>query len=235
MDAPGLVFLCRDSGLRPGADPVDSPFSTRFDEQDALCIFGNVEIPKRDVFINSSVEVYNQVMGGSSWWPNIMQQTTIRALTKLEFTYGLLVRMAEAVNDTSERTMELLGEVLGYIEVTRNAILLSELNAKTWEEGGVYPEARALHPMRTLLPDWFTRVNDIPLIGEDEPDVITPPLLRGEPSPRERGRRQAPRRRPGSLRTEQSVTRSGASPSLRTARGCGSAATEGGCPEAGAA
>jgi 4-hydroxyphenylacetate 3-monooxygenase len=25
----------------------------------------------------------------------------------------------------------------------------------------VYPEARALHPMRALLPDWFTRVNDI--------------------------------------------------------------------------
>ncbi len=161
MDAPGLVFLCRDSGIRPNADPVDAPFSTRFDEQDALCIFDNVEIPKRDVFIDGSVEVYNQVMGQSMWWPNIMQQTTIRALTKLEFAYGLLVRMAEAVNDNSERTLEMLGEVVGYVEVTRNAILLSELNAKTWEDGGVYPEARALHPMRALLPDWFTRVNDI--------------------------------------------------------------------------
>ncbi len=161
MDAPGLVFLCRDSGLRPNADPIDAPFSTRFDEQDALCIFDNVEIPKRNFFINGSLEVYNQVMGRSSWWPNIMQQTTIRALTKLEFAYGLLVRMAEAVNDTSERTIEMLGEVLGYIEVTRNAILLSELNASAWESGGVYPEARALHPMRALLPDWFVRVNDI--------------------------------------------------------------------------
>jgi 4-hydroxyphenylacetate 3-monooxygenase len=161
MDAPGLVFLCRDSAIRPLADPVDAPFSTRFDEQDALCIFDNVEIPKRDVFIDGNIDAYNQVMGKSPWWPNIMQQTTIRALTKLEFAYGLLVRMAEAVNDTSERTMEMLGEVLGYVEVTRNAILLSELNATTWESGGVYPEARALHPMRALLPDWFTRVNDI--------------------------------------------------------------------------
>ncbi len=161
MDAPGLVFLCRDSGIRTNANPVDAPFSTRFDEQDALCIFDNVEIPKRNVFIDGKLDVYNQVMGGSPWWPNIMQQTTIRALTKLEFAYGLLLRMAEAVNDTSERTMEMLGEVLGYIEVTRNAILLSELNAKTWESGGVYPEARALHPMRALLPDWFTRINDI--------------------------------------------------------------------------
>jgi 4-hydroxyphenylacetate 3-monooxygenase len=161
MDAPGLVFLCRESGLRPNANPVDAPFSTRFDEQDALCIFDNVEIPKRNVFIDGNLDVYNKVMGKSQWWPNVMQQTTIRALTKLEFAYGLLIRMAEAVNDNTERTMEMLGEVVGYIEVTRNAILLSELNATKWEDGGVYPEARALHPMRALLPDWFTRVNDI--------------------------------------------------------------------------
>jgi 4-hydroxyphenylacetate 3-monooxygenase len=161
MDAPGLVFVCRDSAIRLNVDSVDAPFSTRFDEQDALCIFDNVEIPKRNVFIDGNLHVYNNVMGKTMWSPNIMQQTTIRALTKLEFAYGLLVRMAEAVNDTSDRTMELLGEVVGYIEVTRNAILLAELNAKTWEDGGVYPEARALHPMRALLPDWFTRVNDI--------------------------------------------------------------------------
>ena len=161
MDAPGLVFLCRESGLQPNRNPVDAPFSTRFDEQDALCIFDNVEIPKRNVFIDGNLDVYNKVMGKSQWWPNIMQQTPIRALTKLEFAYGLLVRMADAVNDNSERTMEMLGEVVGYIEVTRNAILLSELNATKWEDGGVYPEARALHPMRAFLPDWFTRVNDI--------------------------------------------------------------------------
>jgi 4-hydroxyphenylacetate 3-monooxygenase len=161
MDAPGLVFSCRDSAIRPKANPIDAPFSTRFDEQDALCIFDNVEIPKRNVFINGDLDVYNKVMGKSMWWPNIMQQTTIRALTKLEFAYGLLNRMAEAVNDTSERTMEMLGEVIGYIEVTRNAILLAELNATEWEDGGVYPEARSLLPMRALLPDWFTRLNDI--------------------------------------------------------------------------
>jgi 4-hydroxyphenylacetate 3-monooxygenase len=138
MDAPGLVFVCRDSGIRPNADPLDAPFSTRFDEQDALCIFDNVEIPKRDVFIDGNLAVYNKVMGQSMWSPNIMQQTTTRALTKLEFVYGLLVRMADAVNDTSDRTAEMLGEVAGYIEVTRNGILLAELNAKTWEDGGVY-------------------------------------------------------------------------------------------------
>ncbi len=160
MDTPGLVFLCRDSATRT-LHPFDAGFSSRFDEQDAYCIFDDVEIPKRNVFIDGNIAVYNSVMGVSSWWPNIMQQTTIRALTKLEFAYLLTTRMAESVGDVSERTVELLGEIQGYVEMTRNAILISELNAKTWENGGVYPEARALHPLRSLLPTWFVRVNEI--------------------------------------------------------------------------
>jgi aromatic ring hydroxylase len=161
MDAPGLVFLCRDSGIRPGVHPLDAPFSTRFDEQDALCLFDDVEVPKRNVWIDGNIGVYNSVMMPSSWWPNIMQQTTIRALTKLEFAYALATRMAEAVNDVSDRTLEMLGEIQSYVEITRNAILIAELNATTWEGGGVYPEARAFHPMRSILPEWFARVNEI--------------------------------------------------------------------------
>ena len=146
MDTPGLVFLCRDSGLRANADPVDAPFSTRFDEQDAYCIFDDVEVPKENVWIDGNIAVYNQVMAPSSWWPNIMQQTTTRALVKLEFAYGLACRMAEAVNDTSERTMEILGELLGYVEMTRSALTCAIDNAQTWESGAVYCEGSRAAP-----------------------------------------------------------------------------------------
>ena len=78
------------------------------------------------MFIDADLDVYNSVMGPTAWWPNIMQQTTIRALTKLEFAHGLASRLAEAVNDTSPGTEEMLGELLGYVEVTRNAVLLAE-------------------------------------------------------------------------------------------------------------
>jgi len=161
MDAPGMVFLCRDSGMRPDLDPVDAPFSTRFDEQDAFCIFDDVEVPKDQVFIDGNVGVYNTVMGRSTWWPNVMQQTTIRALTKLEFAYGLVDQMAKTIGDDSERTRELLGEILGYVEMTRSVLLAAEANYETWENGQVTLESRAMHPMRSLLPTWFTRINDI--------------------------------------------------------------------------
>ncbi|MDG2112422.1 MAG: 4-hydroxyphenylacetate 3-hydroxylase N-terminal domain-containing protein [Actinomycetota bacterium] len=161
MDAPGLIFLCRDSAAQPHADPFDAPFGTRFDEQDAYCIFDDVEVPRENVWIDGNKDVYNSVMMPSSWWPNIMQQTTIRALTKLEFAYGLATRMTEIINDHSPRTHEMLGEILSYVEATRNAVLIAEENCTTWPDGGVYPEARAMHPMRSILPTWFTRVNEI--------------------------------------------------------------------------
>ena len=160
LDNPGLVFLCRDSGTRIVA-PFDAPFSTRFDEQDAYCIFDHVEIPKRDVWIDCKAEIYNTVMFASPWWPNIMQQTTTRALTKLEFAYALASRTAESVNDRSDMTVVQLGEIQTYVEMTRAALVASVAEMTTWEDGNVTPNARYMHPLRSLLPAWFVRVNDI--------------------------------------------------------------------------
>ncbi len=161
MDTPGLVFLCRDSASTPAADPFDRPLSSRFDEQDAFVIFDDVEVPRHRVFIDSDLDVYNSVMGPTAWWPNIMQQTTIRALTKLEFAYGLATRMAEAVNDNSPGTLEMLGELHSYVEITRSAVLLAEEHAYDRGEGVWFPDARPLHPMRSILATWFPRVHDI--------------------------------------------------------------------------
>jgi 4-hydroxyphenylacetate 3-monooxygenase len=160
MDTPGLVFLCRDSGSRPNTDPFDAPFSSRFDEQDAFCIFDDVEIPKQNVWIDGHLDVYNSVMG-TSWWGNIMQQTSIRALTKLEFAHGLAARMAETVNDVSPHAQELLGELAGFIEITRNSIIAAETTCITFPDGGVFTNGRSFHPMRSVLADFFVRTNQI--------------------------------------------------------------------------
>ena len=161
VSTPGLVFLCRDSASTPGADPFDRPLSSRFDEQDAFVVFDDVEVPRERVFIDGDVEVYSGVMLPTAWWANIMQQTTLRALTKLEFAYGLASLMAEAVNDSSPHTLEMLGELHGYVEITRNAVLLAEEHAYDRGEGVWFPDGRPLHPMRAQLAVWFPRVNDI--------------------------------------------------------------------------
>jgi 4-hydroxyphenylacetate 3-monooxygenase len=164
MGTPGLKFLCRDSCAVPGSR-FDHPLSSRFDEQDAFAIFDDVEVPRDRVFINANWKAYNTVMT-TGWYPNIMQQTMIRAQTKLEFAYGLAARMAEVINDTSPATTQMLGEIWTYAEFARAAIHSAESDAFEYGKGVWFPRGGPLAALRAALPTWFPRVGEIiTLIG----------------------------------------------------------------------
>jgi len=159
MATPGLKFLCRDSVSR-GTSRFDHPLSSRFDEQDAFVIFDDVEVPRERIFIRENLEVYNRVMS-TGWMPNIMQQTMIRAQTKLEFAYGLAMKMAEVIGDRGQPTLELLGELYGYAELARAAIRTAEAEAYEFGNGVWFPNGNPLSQLRHFLPTWFPRVNEI--------------------------------------------------------------------------
>ena len=159
MATPGLKFLCRDSVSR-GTNRFDHPFSSRFDEQDAFVIFDDVEVPRERVFIDRNLDVYNQVMS-TGWFPNVMQQTMIRAQTKLEFAYGLACKMAEVIGDKGQPTLEMLGELYGYAELARAAIFTAEAEAFEFGNGVWFPNGQPLSQLRHFLPIWFPRVNEI--------------------------------------------------------------------------
>jgi 4-hydroxyphenylacetate 3-monooxygenase len=173
VDTPGLIFLCRDSAAAPGAEVFDRPLSTRFDEQDAFVIFDDVEIPRHQLFCDGHLDVYNTV-GTTGLRDNMTNQTTIRALTKLEFAYGLACRMADTLGDSSPATHEMLGELLDYVEVARNAVIVSAENGYDIGNGVWFPEGRALHPMRSLLATWFPRVNEILMLIGSHNLLATP-------------------------------------------------------------
>jgi aromatic ring hydroxylase len=126
--------------------------STRLDEQDAFVIFDEVEVPKDVLFIDCNREVYNTVMA-ISWWPNIMQQTTVRALTKLEFAYALACRMADAVGDQSDITIDMLGELACYVEMARSAIIVGAAVLRLRRQRRV--PGRSCAAMRSLLTEWI--------------------------------------------------------------------------------
>ena len=117
INTPGLKVLCRDHyGVSRSA--FDFPFSSRFDEQDAFIIFDNVEIPKNRVFCDSNPDVFNVVMQ-RGWTGNIMQQTVIRALVKLEFAYELATRMVNVTgqsNRSDATQMHLQYRLLFFLE-----------------------------------------------------------------------------------------------------------------------
>jgi 4-hydroxyphenylacetate 3-monooxygenase oxygenase component len=173
VDTPGLIFLCRDSAATPGAHVFDRPLSSRFDEQDAFVIFDDVEIPRDRLFLDGHVDVYNTATT-TGLRDNMTNQTTIRALTKLEFAYGLAVRMAEVIGDASPATQEMLGELLDYVEVTRSAVLLSAEHGRHVGDGVWFPDGRPLNPMRPLLATWFPRVNEIIMLIGSHNLLATP-------------------------------------------------------------
>lgn len=173
LDTPGLKFLCRDSASAPGADPFDKPLSSRFDEQDAFCIFDDVLVPWDRVFIDGDVEIYNS-MRQTGYAINMTAQSTVRALTKLEFAYGLATRMAEMIGDYSPATTEMLGEMACYVRMTANALELSLEQAWQREDGVWFPNGAPLEPMRSMLPVWMPRVAEIiTLIGSH--NLLTTP------------------------------------------------------------
>lgn len=173
LDTPGLKFLCRDSASAPGADPFDKPLSSRFDEQDAFCIFDDVLVPWDRVFIDGDVEIYNS-MRQTDYAINMTTQSTIRALTKLEFAYGLASRMAELIGDYSPATTEMLGEMACYVRLTANALELSLEKAWERKDGVWFPNGAVLEPMRAMLAVWMPRVAEIiTLIGSH--NLLTTP------------------------------------------------------------
>jgi aromatic ring hydroxylase len=68
----------------------------------------------------------------------------------------------------------MLGELLDYVEVSRNAVLVSAERGYDIGNGVWFPEGRALHPMRSLLATWFPRVNEILMLIGSHNLLATP-------------------------------------------------------------
>ena len=165
LATPGLKIICRDH-YGVDADPFDKPFSSRFDEQDAFVIFDDVEVPRHRVFIDGDTAVYNGVMA-NGWTGNIMQQTSLRAMVKLEFAYELCTRLADATGQSRRpEVMQMLGEIWSYAELTRAAIRAAEADAYDFGDGTWFCDERPFRALRPTLPGWMPRVNEIiKLIG----------------------------------------------------------------------
>ena len=159
MATPGLKFICRDS-CAGTLNRFDHPLSSRFDEQDAFLIFDDVEIPRDRIFIDCNVKVYNQVMT-RSWNPNVMQQTMVRAQTKLEFAWGLATAMTEAIGDTSPTAQQLLGELWSYSMLAQCAVRAAEDHPNEWGNGVWFPDGPPLMALRAMMPTWMPRANEI--------------------------------------------------------------------------
>ncbi|HEY6419481.1 MAG TPA: 4-hydroxyphenylacetate 3-hydroxylase N-terminal domain-containing protein [Candidatus Binataceae bacterium] len=111
----GLKFICREP-YDAGRSHFDRPLSSRFDEEDALAVFEDVEVPWERVFIAGDVEIWNGVMQRAPGYTPL--QAVVRGLVKLRFMAGLACTLAEAIGRADAiHVRAALGELIANAEL----------------------------------------------------------------------------------------------------------------------
>src|SRR5690606_11315952 len=95
MNTKGLKLLSRKSYEAAADNVFDSPFSSRFDENDALLYFDNVKVPWDRVFIDRSIEMCQKQFHATPAHVYQNYQAQIRLAVKLRFLAGVARRTAE--------------------------------------------------------------------------------------------------------------------------------------------
>ncbi|ERI07452.1 4-hydroxyphenylacetate 3-hydroxylase family protein [Aneurinibacillus aneurinilyticus] len=162
MNTPGLKFICRDSYSKD-RNNFDYPLSSRFDEMDAVVIFDDVHVPKDRVFMDGDTIGYSEVIGEGYWRNYIILQAMNRALTKLEFAFGLGHMIADTTGvNTFDHVQEKLGEIWNMMEMTRAGVIAAEEGAFEVGDKGVWaPNDQPLLALRGLMPKWIPRATEL--------------------------------------------------------------------------
>src|SRR5262245_12978542 len=124
--SPGLKVICREPFNRP-EQYEDHPLSARFDEMDSVVVFDDVLVPWERVFLHRNYQLVAQAYVGTRVRELTAHQTNTRLLSKVEFVYGVLCLMAEAIGvQHAPPVQETLGEAASYIEILKSSLLASE-------------------------------------------------------------------------------------------------------------
>lgn len=120
MDTPGLKFICREA-YDSGRGRFDRPLSSRFDEEDALAVFDDVDVPFERIFIKADVETFNGIMPRTPGYA--MLQATIRGMVKLRFLAGLACHLAETIGRADAIHVQAqLGELIANAELVAGLV-----------------------------------------------------------------------------------------------------------------
>lgn len=124
----GLKFICREP-YDAGRSAYDRPFSSRYDEGDAIAIFKEVIVPWERVFAARDLEIYNLIQPSLPGMFGL--QAVIRGVVKLRFMTGLANLVAKVVGrDQMPRYQEMLGELVANVELAEG--LLQASTQEVW-------------------------------------------------------------------------------------------------------
>jgi 4-hydroxyphenylacetate 3-monooxygenase len=157
--APGLKLYTRRSYAAGQPSVYDYPLSTRFDESDALVVFGDVFVPWEQVFVYRDVALVRAQFFDTPAHVLGNHQAQVRLVAKTKFLAGLALLIARANGvDKLPAVMTQLGEVASLAAVVEGMVLASETAALTNERGHVLPHPRFLYGAMGLQAQLYPRM-----------------------------------------------------------------------------
>lgn len=183
---PGLRIHCR-LPFSSSTSVFDAPFSSRFDETDAVVVFDRVTVPADQLFICRDIGATAGQFHETAAHTLGNLQAQIRLMVKLRLLVGLASRIIDMSGaSSSAEALDALAELAGLAGSVEAHVLAAEHGARLNEHGVMVPDKRflytamarqaelyprALHQLRLLTS---SQVIDLPssIQALDHPDLV---------------------------------------------------------------
>ena len=158
MEAKGLKILSRKSYEEAADSVFDNPFSSRYDENDALLYFDDVKVPWERVFIAGDIAMCQKQFHATPAHYYQNYQAQIRLAVKMHFLAGVAHRIAEIngiINFPQVR--ETLGQLAAEAAMVDAFVVAMEANGKMV---GPYfmPDRHTLYAAQVLTQQLYGKV-----------------------------------------------------------------------------
>ncbi|MEQ8346538.1 MAG: 4-hydroxyphenylacetate 3-hydroxylase N-terminal domain-containing protein [Sneathiellaceae bacterium] len=158
MNAKGLNVLSRKSYEAQAHTVYDNPLASRFDENDAVLYFDDVQVPWDRVFINQDVAMCQRQFHATPAHVFQNYQAQVRLMVKMRFLIGLGRRIAE-VNGTTgfPQVREALGQLAAQGAMVD--AMVHAMEVKGSRHGAFFvPDRHTLYAAQVLTQQLYAQV-----------------------------------------------------------------------------
>lgn len=155
LNAKGIKILSRKSYEHSARSEFDNPFSSRYDENDALIYFDDVKVPWDRVFVVGDIAMCQKQFHGTPGHVYQNYQAQIRLMVKLQFLAGIAHRIA-SINGTLgfPQVRETLGQLAAEVALVEGLVLGMEARGR--RHGRYYvPDRHLLYAAQVLTQQLY--------------------------------------------------------------------------------
>ena len=163
MNTPGVKLIGRTSYEATATSVFDYPLSKRYDETDALMVFEDVFVPWRRVFIYRDLQVTWDHWFTTPALNFMIHQFATRQWTKLEFLFGLAVKLTKQNGIYRlPAVQERLGVLFGKVMTIKALVIGAEANYERFESAAdvIVPNNEMIQSFKAIGPLLYREVID---------------------------------------------------------------------------